>query len=55
VYFCVCLIVVLVPPGKTPFAVQLNNMKFNNILEDVTLDKKVTVFSDAKPYSLVDT
>jgi hypothetical protein len=30
-YFCVlCLIVVPLPPGKNPFAVQLNNNNSNN-------------------------
>jgi hypothetical protein len=32
VYFCVlCLIVVALPPGKNPFAVQLNNNNNNNL------------------------
>jgi hypothetical protein len=31
VYFCVlCLILVQLPPGKPPFAVQLNNNNNNN-------------------------
>jgi hypothetical protein len=35
VYFCVLrLIAVLLPPGKTPFAVQLNNNNRNNNFEN---------------------
>jgi hypothetical protein len=30
VFFMFCLIVVPQPPGKTPFAVKLNNKKINN-------------------------